>query len=363
MNPPIPTQIVPSARLSRQAPPSVAAEFARLVEDGMPIRAAGTAKRAPGRLLTMGYVPRFKTSLFDTTFYFCGLRQNVDVRFTVTYVVQPVRGGRAAFPRLFYKDVSLVWRCASHFTGEWIGKGDVKPVVEDGYEVMYSAEETTDLPLELQHAIEAVARSSADIPLDERALRLVLRNAPVGRVPAYRDFTEPRRLARQNARNLINRGRPVAWFSRRNVPESLRFASGYEPDFSARGVLEVTATRSRLYGGRVRRFRILSRNRRIQYLFMAAPRHVWIIPPQALTTELTTYGVRTVDVEVDEALCVPGFEYHFEDHSTDPPELISQIPAGFAGEESSVEPGRCDASAWLDRLPVVREFRRAVSMR
>lgn len=363
MKPPIPTQIVPSARLSRMVPRAVAAEFARLVEEGMPIRADGTAKRAPHRLLSLGYVPRFKTSLFDTTFYFCGLRQNVDVRFTATYVVQSVRGVRTAFPRLFYKDVSLVWRCASHFTGEWIGKGDVKPVVEDGYEVMYSAEETTDLPFELQHAIETVSRRATEIPLDEKALRRILRNAPVGRVPAYSDFTAPRRRARENPRNLIHRGRPVAWFARRNVPESLRFAAGYEPDFSARGVLEVTATKSRLYGGRVRRFRILSRNRRIQYLFMAAPRHVWIIPPQALTTELTTYGVRTIDVEVDEALCVPGFEYHFEDHSTDPPELISQIPTGFAGAESGVEPGRCDASAWLDRLPVVREFRHAVLAR
>ncbi len=361
MKPPIPTKIAPSARLASMSPLAVEREFRSLVDAGLPIRPAGSVKRTPRRLLSLGYVPQFKAALFDSTFYFCAVRQNVDVRFSVTYVVQSVPGGtRAAFPRLFYKDVSLVWRAASHFTGEWIGKGDVKPVEEDGYEVMYSAEETTDLPFELQHAVETVSRSAADIPHDEKALRLVLRNAPVGRVPAYRDFTEPRRRARENPRNLIHRGKPVAWFARRNVPESLRFAAGYEPDFTSRGVLEVTATKSRLYGGRVRRFRILSCNRRIQYLFMAAPRHVWIIPPQALTTELMTYGVRTVDVEVEEALCVPGYEYHFVDESVDPPELISQIPPGFAGAMSEVEPGRCDTSAWLERLPVVREFRRKV---
>ena len=43
---------------------------------------------------------------------------------------------------------------------------------------------------------------------------------------------------------------------------------------------------SKLYGGRLRRFRILSSNQRIQYLFIAGPRVVWIIPPQATTTEI-----------------------------------------------------------------------------
>ena len=75
-------------------------------------------------------------------------------------------------------------------------------------------------------------------------------------------------------------------------------------------MLEVAHSTSTLYGGRLRRFRILSRNRRIQYLFMAAPRQVWIVPPQATSAELSSYGVRTVDVTVDEDLCVPGYEYH-----------------------------------------------------
>lgn len=361
MNAPIPTQIVPSARLSKMSPQAVEDEFLGMVDAGLPIRSAGTTKRAPRRLFGAGYVPRFKAQLFDSVFYFSELRQNVDIRFSVTYIVQPTRGGaRAAFPRIFYKDVSLVWRSASHFTAEWIGKGDIKPTIEDGYEVMYSAEETTDLPFEIQHAVETVCRHTAEIRRDDKALARVLRQAPVGRVPAYSDFTGPRRRAHANPRNRIHGGRPVAWFTRRHDPESLRFAAGFEPDFGDGGVLEVTATKSRLYGGRVRRFRVLSRNRKIHYLFMAAPRHVWIIPAQALTTELSTYGVRTVDVEAADELFVPGYEYHFVDDSVDPPELISQIPPGFAGAMSEVEPGRCDATAWLDRLPVVREFRRRV---
>src|SRR5690606_27101180 len=104
----------------------------------------------------------------------------------------------------------------------------------------------------------------------------------------------------------------------------------------------------------------LSHNRRIQYLFMAAPRHVWIIPPQATTTELSSYGVRTVDVVADDDLFVPGFEYHFLDDTRDPPVLYSQIPAGWAGAGSPVDEARADASAWCDALPVVQAFRRQV---
>jgi hypothetical protein len=70
--------------------------------------------------------------------------------------------------------------------------------------------------------------------------------------------------------------------------------------------------------------------------------------------------VRTVDVRADDDLFVPGLEYHFLDDAWDPPELYSQIPAGYAGAASPVDDARADASPWLDRLPVIEEFRRKV---
>jgi hypothetical protein len=146
------------------------------------------------------------------------------------------------------------------------------------------------------------------------------------------------------------------------VPESLRFARGYEPDF-AHGVLEESESSSRLYGGRIRKFRVLSANQRIQYQFCASPRHAWIVPPQALTTELSSFGVRTVDVETADDLCVPAMEYHYMDDWEDPPALYSQIPAGFAGAQSDVDTARADASPWLERLPVIAEFRAALGLR
>jgi hypothetical protein len=341
----------------------VAREFRRLLASGARVRCAGEARRAPRRLLTQSYTPKYKVALFGTVFYLTEVRQNPDIRFFVAYVVQESSrtGAREIHPRIFYKDVSLVWRSASHFIrseGEnWIGKGEVRRIVCEGREIEHSVEETTDLPLELQGALEALSRRPRRIARDDRALALVLRRAPDDRIEPYRDFVEPRIRARANPRNRINRGRSIARFARRDDPTSLRFASGFEPDFE-RGVVDVGRSHSKLYGGALRRFRILSKNREIQYLFIAGPRSGWIIPPQSLSANLTSYGVRAVEVVADERLCIPGFEYHFVDTSGRRPVLVSQIPAGFAGEPSRVDPSRADASRWLEQLPVIREFRR-----
>jgi len=365
---PIPTRIVPSVRPDPLTPQRVGREFRALLDSGVPLVVPGSARRAPRRLLALGYTPKYRLRLFDTVFYLTRPRQNYYLRFFVAYVVQPVPGRRrrAAYARIFYKDAALVWRSGSHVGlldgAFWIGKGDTYVVLDATTETTYSREETTDLPFEIQGALEDLNRQPGRIAYDEAVLELVLRRVPRGRVEPYRDFTAPRRRAQADPRNLVNGGRPVAWFARPGDPTSLRFARGYQPDFEG-GILERGRFTSRLYGGVVRRFRILSRNRRIQYLFFAAPRVSWIIPPQALTTELSSYGVRTVDVRADEDLFVPGLEYHFLDDRWDPPELYSQIPAGYAGAPSPVDAARADASPWLDRLPVIQEFERKVLRR
>jgi len=65
-------------------------------------------------------------------------------------------------------------------------------------------------------------------------------------------------------------------------------------------------------------------------------------------------------VHAAEDLCVPGYENCFVDDSTRPPTLHSQIPEGFAGEPSDMDRARLDASAWIERLPVIRRFRKQV---
>ena len=357
------TQIVKGVRPESDAR-GIAREFRGLLECGVRMRPAGTARRDPEGLLR-AYLPKHAIRLFDTTYYLTDLREDTSwegiLRFFVAWV--HVRSDAPEIhPRVFSKDYSLVWRSPSHFVRSerelWMGKGDVRWVREEGEERLYSFEETTNLPLEIQAALDALTRVGHR-RRDRRAVGLLLRQAPDTRVEPYEDFAAPRRRARTDRRNLVNGGRPVAWFTRRNDPSSLRFARGFEPDFR-RGVLERSRSASGHYGGAIRKFRILSRNRRIQYLFVAAPRHAWIVPPQALTTEITSYGVRSVDVIAAEELCVPGYEYHFVDESTQPPSLHSQIPEGFAGAESELDPARVDASAWIERMPVIERFRREV---
>lgn len=351
-------EVVAGVRLARSGPRAVAGELRALLAAGAVLAPAGEARARPGRLLER-YPPRDAVELFGTRLYLAGPFVDEDIGFLLAYLAPPrPRGGRArrVWPRVFYKDLSLVWRVGTHLVrtadDHWIGKGDVRVERRGGYEHVSSAEETTNLPFELQGALDD-ARGRARPRNGGDVTRLVLRRAPVTRIRAYADFTAPRRRAARRYR--VNGGRRVARFTRRGDPRSLQFAPGFEPDFR-RGVVETTASRSRLYGGRVDKFRILSRNREIQYQFAASPTHVWLNPPQALTTELSTYGVRTVDVAADEELFVPGYEYHYEDGGC----FHSQIPEGFAGAPSPIDDHRADASPWIEELPVVRSFRRAV---
>lgn len=358
-------QVVPSARLARLTPAQVGRRFDRLLDAGAKLLPAGTARRNPRALLARRYPPRHLVQLFDATFYLTGPRQNDDIRFLVAYVSidDGRKGPPRLHPRIFYKDISLTWRSASHWirseNENWIGKGDVKVVVHDGQEYDESDEGTTDLPLEIQTALEEICRTVDRVPRDDDAVGLILRRAPPHRIAPYAEFTAPRRRAAENPANLIHGGRPFARFTRAGDPTSLRFAAGHAPDFE-HGVVEVAHGTSRIYGGPLRRYRIVSQNRRVQYFFMAAPKQVWIASCQATSTELSTFGLRTVDAVVADELLLPGFEYHFVEPGSDPPVLYSQIPEGFAGEASPVDDSRVDTSAWLDAMPVIRDFRRQV---
>ena len=266
------------------------------------------------------------------------MRQNEDLRFTVGYVALAPRAGERAriCARLFYKDVSLIWRAASHFARSerenWIGKGDVRVIRDGAYDIEVSDESTTDLPLEVQDAFELHNRAAKLVRYDLDAVARVLRRGARPSDPRVRELhrAAPAR-AREPAQSRERRPADRALRARGRSRRRCASRAGFEPDF-ARGVLEHSEFDSSLYGGPVRRFRILSRNRAIQYLFMASPRHVWIIPPQATTTELSSFGVRTIDVAVDGDLCVPGWEYHGGADDLD------QIPPGFAGERPPARP-------------------------
>lgn len=349
-------KIIPSVEPADRDPADVARQFRRAVVEGeIDLRVVGSAANDPLRLFRLGFAPRYEIELFGVKFLFADVRQNSDIRFFVSYVVK----GKRAWARLFYKDVSLVWRSASHIVSNeeetWMGKGDLAWSMVDGEELPFSNETTTDLPLEMQAAIESLVRRAPRVRTDRTGPVLVLRAGGPSRIAPFSDFSTPRRRAQADPANLINGGRPVARFTRKNDPASLKFVRGYEPDF-VEGVVERSEGRSKVYGGRLRRFRILSRNRKIQYGFFSGRWHSWIVPPQATTTQLSSYGLRTVDVDAADDLSVPGWEWHYQDGD----EWVSQIPAGYVGRPNPEEPTRCDTSAWLDALPVIQEFRRVV---
>lgn len=361
----IPTQIISSVKRHDLSPLKTLTQFKKLRQQGARFKIAGTARKNPSSLLEARYQPKHRIDLFDTKVYLSSIQQIPELRFFVAYVVQNNRRGKPEiFPRIFYKDLSLAWRSASHFSrddeGIWVGKGDVREEFENGQEFLTSIESTTDLPLEMTIALDELARKTKRPRGSEFTLDLILRKSSINRVQPYSDFTTPRRRAALDKSNLINRGKSVARFKRANDPTSLKFTSGFEPDFSD-GILEKSTSRSKLYHGLLKRFRILSTNRKIQYLFISGPKHTWIIPPQATTTELSSYCVRTIDVVADDDLFIPGYEYHhFEETESGELELFSQIPPGFVGEICESDDAKADASPWLDKIPVIQEFRRRV---
>lgn len=360
----IPTEIIDSVVREKLSARFVEREFQSLVIAGAKLNIVGRAKDDPERLNIPQLRPKHKIQLFDTTFYFTNVLQIPELRFFVGYVVQQTRNGRQVIsPRIIYKDLSLIWRSASHFTNVddeiWVGKGDTIDVIENGEEMVVSNEATTDLPLEIQTAVENLLGFARRASNGEGILDLVLRQSPGDRLAPYQDFTTPRRRAAENPKNLINRGNSIATFTRKNNPESLKVLKGYEPNFAG-GILEHSRSRSKLYGGALHRVRVLSRNKKVQYYFFAGSRHVWIASPQALTTELSSYGVRTIDVAADDDLFIPGFEYHHFEETRNGMELYSQIPEGFAGEVCAVDDAKADASPWLDRIPLINQFRNEV---
>lgn len=333
----------------------VAKRFRHLLEAGAKLKPVGAAKRDPAILLSRRYTPRHSVSLFGTTLFLADYSFDEALGFFVGYVAAGEAAGRrvrSLHPRIFYKDSSLMWRVASHYIHDeleyWIGKGDTREIKSADGELVESVEETANLPYELQGALDEVSRRTKR-KRDDNAVELIVRQAPSGRVEPYPDFTAPRRKAAERGR--INGGRRVAMFGKTGDPKSLRFVRGYEPDLK-NGIVEVFHAHSKFFGGALDKYRILSANQRIQYLFYSSPTHTWINPPQALTTELSTFGVRVDDVQVHDDLVVPGYEYHEPGHS--------QIPSGFAGKPHPKDPHRADARAWLDRLPVIIEFKRRV---
>jgi hypothetical protein len=324
----------------------------------MRLAPVGTAAKDPERLLEGRRAPRFRVSFLNATYYLSHFAHD-DLNFFIAFVC--LAGKHKISPRIFYKDSSLMWRVGSHVVRtddeNWIGKGEVKWIQRADGEYLETLEETTNLPLEIQGALDDATRRGFKPKRDAEAVELVLRGGSSNRIRPFSDFSRPREQAA--AEYSLNRGRPIVRLARKLDPSSLTFAKGFAPDFK-KGHLGYSLSSSRLYGGRIEKHRVLSENRRVQFQFVASPTHVWMNPPQTLTTEIMGFGVRTTHVAAIDEAFVPGFEFHYEDATVDPPVLHTQIPDGFAGDPSEIDPARSDASPWNEKLPMIRRFRREV---
>ena len=346
----------------------VGIEFKKLINKGFQLDVKGQAKGRAPDYLPRTRPPKHVVDLFGVRYFLSDICREAGFRFFVAYLVMPQNGKhlKRIYPRIFYKDSSLIWRSASHLikTGKehWIGKGDLKPIVEDGEINYYSAEETTNLPYEMDAALDTISRSSAEVIVDKLAQEMVLRNAPEHRVEPYADFTQPRRKAMQNPKYAINQNKKIAWFNNADKPSSLRIETGFEPDFK-NGLIDTSASRSKMYGGEINKYRIASKNRQVQYLFITGLTQAWIIPPQPLDNLIISYGVRAVDAEIDDNLCIPGFEFHYLEFDDEPDSLYSQIPKGFVGPASEADPDRASASPWIEELPVMKKFRKHMNQK
>ena len=94
----------------------MAREFQSLLDSGARFHVAGRAQRNPRRLLQNGYSPKHRLDIFGTRIYLSNVRQNPELRFYVAYVIPPPhqRSKVNIYARIFYKDLSLIWRAASH---------------------------------------------------------------------------------------------------------------------------------------------------------------------------------------------------------------------------------------------------------
>lgn len=173
----------------------VLAQFRGLITSGIPLLPAGRAKRDPSIPLTSRYLPKHAVTLLNVTYYLTDFYHIEDLNFFVAHVFTHGRTTytrrKAIYPRIFYKDSSLLWRVASHIIDtpqeQWIGKGDL--VIEhlpDG-DFVASVESSTNLPYEAQSAFDEISRRTTS-RFEPRALGLILRNAPTGRMAPYADF-------------------------------------------------------------------------------------------------------------------------------------------------------------------------------
>ncbi len=342
---------LPTAKLYTEG---IEGEFEQLVKR-VPVQISGDITYE--ELMNAGFQPHYKIVVNGVAYYVSEPYTPSHGRASFVYYFyrkNPKTGEEEIFTRSVYRSNSQnVLRVASHRRPErrWIGKG--------------LGQATTTLPLELQSTFEKIYQTALSKgKLEKKEAFYEILRAKDSHMPAdsfmksmiayergeeaeQKDEKEPEEQIligkfNEHDRDQIEFIKGEMIFPR-GIPETFGFTPGFEPDFE-NGVVETFETDNPVYGGKVTSYRIISKNKEAQYLFNVDMKgRVWIGDVQGTHSEITRFGVRKNTIYIPSDFLTPANEYE------------SEIPEGYKGEWQHSD--YWDASAYIDKLPVVQEFR------
>lgn len=263
----------------------------------------------------------------------------------ICYFYRPADNGNGheLYVRAFYKSNShAIWKVDSHRVH--IKPSDDKELDEarKGWFGKGINQESVTLPSEIQSSMNEIISAhygqnlAQNKKLNNSFYRVVLKEST-------------RRPPKEFTRSMVYEpeiSKRFAHFKKPNDPESLEIYAGYGPELD-KPPLEKYSEYNEHYRGIVDSYVINSKNGALHYIFnVSKKRKVWISAVQSSSALLTRFGVKREKIKVPTGLMVQAQEY------------LDEIPKGFAGKR--VHSVYYDASAWVDKLPINKEFREKV---
>jgi len=302
-----------------------------------------------------GHAPLHRIRFGDDTYYISRPFIGPDNRISFIAYCQHI-DSRDNKPKLFVNEFYFsgshaVWRAASHRAWGWIGKG--------------VDEHSQTLPLEIIPFLNRIVEKAGNIETREYDLFKILGIG--GIIPAESQiFTHVDVLNGQRAAPELD----LTGSRRIVVAEEVSLApadsdelhryrfpdEGYKPDFTSKKILRYPS-RNDVYG-RITHYRILSRNKKLQYLFNVSEEGlVWIGSVQSVSKDLNRQGVRqdAPNIIVPPTLLQAPYDY--------PSEIVKNLPQGYLGDDHPGHPEYASAAKFTEKIDLVVEFRAEVLSR
>ena len=288
--------------------------------------------------------------------------------FFVAAYTRVKNGKRQLFMRVVYKGNSAAgWRIPDRQAiGGWIGKG-----------LRHLGQSMTDIPAEISLIFEAeYMRAYNNLPvnnvfykilalgsgehanIDQQGTVLANIGGRIADIEAMERWASRNKMKSSDAYALLPPDRRdrvihIGDFAQSGIPESFQFSDpGLRPD----QLVETYDGYAPLYG-RVRYYRVLSADKRVQYIFCGAmladgkggvKGAFMPVSVQATDRSLNRFGQRAIPIMIAQDAMVALYEY--------PQEVPYGNDNDFAGAPHPNDYDYVDASAWVMRGPLVRAF-------